>query len=47
MTQQNAAMVEESTAAGHSLRGEADNLMTLVSRFEIDAVGNRFDARRL
>ncbi len=41
MTQQNAAMVEESTAAGHSLRSEADNLMTLVSRFEIDAIGRR------
>ena len=47
MTQQNAAMVEESTAAGHSLRGEADNLMTLVSRFEIGAVGSQFEGRRL
>jgi methyl-accepting chemotaxis protein len=46
MTQQNAAMVEESTAAGHSLRSEADNLMTLVSRFETDGAGNPFDSRR-
>lgn len=47
MTQQNAAMVEESTAAGHSLRSEADNLMTLVSRFEIDAASHPFEGRHL
>ncbi len=34
MTQQNAAMVEESTAAARSLAGEADELSTLVARFD-------------
>ncbi|MDX7953315.1 HAMP domain-containing methyl-accepting chemotaxis protein [Lichenihabitans sp. Uapishka_5] len=32
-TQRNAAMVEESTAASHSLRGEAEELTRLISRF--------------
>ncbi|WP_026091512.1 globin-coupled sensor protein [Blastomonas sp. AAP53] len=36
MTQQNAAMVEESTAAARSLTGEADQLTGLVSRFKLD-----------
>ncbi|MBB4155462.1 methyl-accepting chemotaxis protein [Sphingomonas jinjuensis] len=35
MTQQNAAMVEESTAAARSLAGEADQLTGLVSRFTL------------
>ncbi len=35
VTQQNAAMVEESTAASHSLAQEATALSTLVSRFDI------------
>jgi methyl-accepting chemotaxis protein len=35
VTQQNAAMVEESTAASHSLAGEAEGLMRLISRFEV------------
>jgi len=39
VTQQNAAMVEESTAASHTLRGEADELMRLVSGFRIGAPG--------
>ncbi|MBP8248284.1 MAG: chemotaxis protein, partial [Phenylobacterium sp.] len=39
MTQQNAAMVEQSTAAGHSLRNEADTLMTLINRFDVGAAG--------
>ncbi|MFM9829007.1 MAG: methyl-accepting chemotaxis protein [Sphingomonas sp.] len=34
MTQQNAAMVEESTAAARSLAGEADELSALVARFQ-------------
>lgn len=34
MTQQNAAMVEESTAASRSLANEADQLATLVTRFQ-------------
>lgn len=37
MLQQNAAMVEETTAASHSLKGEAANMNDLVSRFTIDA----------
>jgi methyl-accepting chemotaxis protein len=37
MTQQNAAMVEESTAASHSLAHEAAELAGLVSRFQIGA----------
>lgn len=35
MTQQNAAMVEQSTAAARSLAGEADQLTGLVSRFQL------------
>jgi len=39
VTQQNAAMVEESTAASHSLTGEAEELMRLVGQFNLsDAV---------
>lgn len=33
--QQNAAMVEQSTAASHSLKGEAGNLMQMISRFQV------------
>jgi len=36
MTQQNAAMVEESTAAAHSLASEAANLSKLVGQFRLD-----------
>ena len=39
VTQQNAAMVEEATAAGHGLAGEAEGLTRLVSQFKI-AQGN-------
>ena len=44
VTQQNAAMVEESTAASHSLSREADNLTELMAQFRVggvngDAVG--------
>jgi methyl-accepting chemotaxis protein len=35
MTQQNAAMVKEATAAARSLAGEADELATLVARFRL------------
>jgi methyl-accepting chemotaxis protein len=35
VTQQNAAMVEQSTAASHSLAGEAQELGSLVARFDI------------
>ncbi|MDP1873226.1 globin-coupled sensor protein [Phenylobacterium sp.] len=37
VTQQNAAMVEEATAAAHSLRRETDQLNGLVGRFVLDA----------
>ncbi|HQT86864.1 MAG TPA: hypothetical protein PLZ81_18615, partial [Acidiphilium rubrum] len=35
LTQQNAAMVEEATAASHSLAGEAAELGTLVGQFQL------------
>jgi methyl-accepting chemotaxis protein len=37
VTQQNAAMVEEATAASHALTSEADTLSRLISRFELGA----------
>jgi methyl-accepting chemotaxis protein len=37
VTQQNAAMVEESTAACHSLAAEAEAMAGLVDRFRLDA----------
>jgi methyl-accepting chemotaxis protein len=40
-TQQNAAMVEESTAASHSLAKEAEALFQLISRFEIGSQRNQ------
>jgi methyl-accepting chemotaxis protein len=39
VTQQNAAMVEQSTAASHSLRKEAEGLAELVGRFRVSAAG--------
>ena len=41
VTQQNAAMVEESTAASHALAQEADKLGHLVSQFEIGQAGSK------
>ena len=38
MTQQNAAMVEQSTAASHSLAHEATGLVELTERFQLDEV---------
>ena len=35
--QQNAAMVEQSTAASHALKGEAGNLMQMISKFRVGA----------
>ena len=35
ITQQNAAMVEQSTAASHSLAREAEDLSTVVDRFQV------------
>src|SRR6202007_341622 len=37
--QQNAAMVEESTAASHSLQHEADDLARLLGRFQLSGAG--------
>ncbi|MGD9481225.1 methyl-accepting chemotaxis protein, partial [Shinella sp. G-2] len=37
-TQQNAAMVEQSTAASASLAGEADRLRQLISQFQVGTV---------
>ena len=45
MTQQNAAMVEETTAAARNLAGEADELAELVARFKLSS-GNGFVAPR-
>lgn len=41
VTQQNAAMVEESTAASHALAQEAEQLQRAVSRFQVDGDGDR------
>ena len=45
VTQQNAAMVEQSTAASHGLAGEAQELARLVGRFNIGAAGASTPAR--
>jgi methyl-accepting chemotaxis protein len=37
VTQQNAAMVEQTTAASHAVAGEAEELTRLMSRFEVQA----------
>ena len=39
MTQQNAALVEESAAAAHSLREQADQLTQVVAMFKVNASG--------
>ncbi|MBA4805402.1 MAG: globin-coupled sensor protein [Brevundimonas sp.] len=39
VTQQNAAMVEEATAASHSLRQEAESLSASVARFRLEDAG--------
>ncbi|QJU57450.1 methyl-accepting chemotaxis protein [Sphingomonas sp. AP4-R1] len=45
MTQQNAAMVEESTAAARSLAAEADHLAELVTQFDLGHGGGSAPAR--
>ena len=45
-TQRNAAMVEEATAAVHSLAGEASKLEDLLSRFNLGDVSVRSSTRR-
>jgi methyl-accepting chemotaxis protein len=37
VTQQNAAMVEQATAASHALASEADTLARLIARFDVGA----------
>ncbi len=44
VTQQNAAMVEEATAASHSLATEAEALSRLVGEFRIDGAGGSHQA---
>ncbi len=48
ITQQNAAMVEQSTAASHSMRQEAEQLGHMIRRFRVDeagaATGSRYAA---
>ncbi|NMN06649.1 MULTISPECIES: globin-coupled sensor protein [unclassified Novosphingobium] len=47
MTQQNAAMVEQATAASRSLAGEADRMADLVGHFRVDALsGHQAAVRR-
>jgi methyl-accepting chemotaxis protein len=41
VTQQNAAMVEEATAASHALTSEADTLARLIARFELGGGATR------
>ena len=41
VTQQNAAMVEEATAASHALTSEADTLSRLISRFELGSAAKQ------
>ena len=47
ITQQNAAMVEESTAASHAMRQEAEQLGSMIRRFRIsdDAGQDSYDDR--
>ncbi len=39
VTQQNAAMVEQATAAAHSLREETDALSDLIAQFQVGDTG--------
>ncbi len=45
-TQQNAAMVEEQTAASHGLATEAEKLMQLLGQFRMDAGSGRVGTAR-
>ena len=45
ITQQNAAMVEQSTASSHALAGEATKLATYVARFELGTTSSQAGAR--
>ncbi|UWR58834.1 methyl-accepting chemotaxis protein [Phaeobacter inhibens] len=46
VTQQNAAMVEEATAAGHMLNADASKLAELVAHFRVAAGGGQAPARK-
>jgi methyl-accepting chemotaxis protein len=46
VTQQNAAMVEQSTAASHNLAQEAQGLAEAVGRFRVDGAGDQHSAQR-
>ena len=46
VTQQNAAMVEESTAAGHSLSEETSKLSQLIGQFQVGRSASEDDAAR-
>jgi len=46
MTQQNAAMVEQATAASRSLAGEADRMAELVGRFQVEGEATSQQAPR-
>ncbi len=46
VVQQNAAMVEQATAATHALKGEASELANLVGRFKVSAGGGAQEAPR-
>jgi methyl-accepting chemotaxis protein len=46
VTQQNAAMVEQATAASHSLAGEATELAKLVAQFQTGATAQPHAARQ-
>ena len=46
VTQQNAAMVEEATAATHALRAECDQLVALMARFETASAPRQLSRRR-
>ena len=46
VTQQNAAMVEETTAASMALRNESDTLRGLVAKFQVTGAGAPVQALR-
>ena len=46
VTQQNAATVEQSTAASHTLAGEAEQLSKLIARFDLGGQTTRPAARQ-
>jgi len=46
VTQQNAAMVEQTTAAAHSLSQESDELARLLGRFQTGRTRGRADPRQ-